>query len=229
MAPIIGIAFGKNIENDPDNNYIRAIKEFGGIPVTLYPGISRDAYANIDGLLLTGGGDLHPNSFGAAWHPSLIYVNEARDNFEMPLCRQVLEENLPVLGICYGIQIMSVAMGGNMYQDIPSEYPKKSLRHKIKRGDSAHEIQIEPNNRLREIIGKSSEQVNSAHHQAIKDVGDGFVVTARSPDGVIEAIENPSKDFVLGVQYHPERMIQTAECREHRGKLFTAFIDAASG
>ena len=229
MKPIIGITFSENIENDPSNNYIRAIEEFGGIPVTLYPGISKDAYIDIDGLLLTGGGDIHPDNFNEEWHPALKFVNKDRDELEIPLCQEAIEDNLPVFGICRGIQVMSVAMGGSLYQDIPTEYPQEAVTHTAKNNEDArHEIEVKES-RLSEIIGKEIDEVNSAHHQAVKDKSDGFVVTAHSTeDGIIEAMENPSKKFVLGVQYHPERMTKTAEFREHRRKLFEAFIQAAS-
>lgn len=229
MKPIIGITFSSDVGDDPSNNYIHAINQFGGIPRTLYPGISKDAYTGIDGLLLTGGGDIHPKYLGEEWHPSLKYVNEGRDELELPLCRQAIEDDLPVFGICRGVQVMSVAMEGSLYQDIPSEYPRETLPHQVKRKDAEHEIQIEPSSRLSEIVGKSEAGVNSDHHQAVKDIGEGFVITARcTEDGIIEAIENPSKRFVIGVQYHPERMLETNEFLEHRRKLFDAFIQAAS-
>ena len=227
MKPIIGITFTEDIGDDLSNNYINAINEFGGIHRTLYPGISEDAFADIDGLLLTGGGDIHPDNFDQEWHPSLKYVNEARDELELPLCREKIEADLPVFGICRGIQVMSVAMGGSLYQDVPSQV-KDPLTHPASEQDSQHAIEIEHGSRLNEIVGKSADEVNSAHHQAVDEIGDGFCITALSADGVIEAMENPSKRFVLGVQYHPERMLQTAEFCEHRRKLFEAFIEAAS-
>ena len=229
MAPIIGITFSDDIENDPDNNYIRAIEEHGGIPVTLYPGISGFKLNEIDGLLLTGGGDIHPDHFGQAWHPSLKFVSEARDALELPLCRKAIAADLPVFGICRGIQIMSVAMGGSLYQDVPSQVTDP-LPHPAKNSteDSQHGIEIAPNSRLNELVGKSVDEVNSAHHQAVDEKGEGFVVTAKSSDCVVEAMENPSKRFVLGVQYHPERMTGTDEFLEHRRKLFEAFIAAAA-
>ena len=229
MKPVIGITFSSKNISGTSKNYIRAIEEFGGIPRILYPGVPDSEYADIDGLLLTGGGDIHPDNFGQSYHPSLKYVNEARDALEIPLCQEKIEADIPIFGICRGIQVMSVAMHGDLYQDIPSQFidplthPAKSVG-----GDSQHEIEIESDSRLSKIVGKSTDEVNSAHHQAVNEIGEGFDVTARSEDGVIEAMENPSKRFVLGVQYHPERMIETLEFREHRRKLFEAFIEAAS-
>lgn len=229
MAPTIGITFLENIEDDPSNNYISAIKEFGGSPLTLYPSISDFKLDDIDGLLLTGGGDIHPDNFDAEWHPTLKYVDEDRDALEIPLCQEAIAANLPVFGICRGIQIMSIAMGGSLYQDIPSEFPKEaSCQAQVDDIDSRHIIEIEPESRLSRIIGKRTDEVNSAHHQAVREKGEGFEVVARTKEGIIEAMENKSKRFVLGVQYHPERMIETADFLEHRCKLFEAFIEAAS-
>ena len=233
MRPIIGIIFSENIEDNPSNNYINAITEFGGIPRTLYPGISEDAYAGIDGLLLTGGdaggSDIHPDNFDAEWHPTLKYVNEDRDAFEISLCQEAIAADMPVFGICRGIQIMSIAMGGNLYQDIPSEFPKEASRQAQVNGvDARHAIEIVAGSRLSKITGKRTDEVNSAHHQAVKEIGEGFEVTARTQEGIIETTENRSKRFVLGVQYHPERMIETDGFQGHRRKLFEAFIQAAS-
>ncbi|MDE0018602.1 MAG: gamma-glutamyl-gamma-aminobutyrate hydrolase family protein [Candidatus Poribacteria bacterium] len=229
MKPLIGITFLSSSITGTSQNYIRAIEEFGGIPLPLYPGISEDAFADIDGLLLTGGGDIHPDNFGEPYHPSLKYVNEDRDALEIPLCQKAIEDDLPVFGICRGIQVMSVAMGGSLYQDIHAEYRQDALIHtQVDDEDSQHEIEV-TDSLLNKLIGKPTDEVNSSHHQAVKDIGEGFVVTAYSiEDSVIEAIENPSKRFVLGVQYHPERMTKTLEFREHRRKLFEAFIQAAS-
>jgi putative glutamine amidotransferase len=124
---------------------------------------------------------------------------------------------------------MGIAMGGNLYQDIDDEYPKQALCHtKVNAKDSQHKIQIESGSLLSQITGESVAEVNSAHHQAVNEEGDGFVVTARTTDGIIEAMENPSKRFVLGVQYHPERMLKEPNLEEHATKLFSVFINACS-
>ena len=229
MAPIIGITFSSAFISGTAKNYIHAIKEFGGEPRILYPGVPDAEFIDMNGLLLTGGGDIHPRYFDQDWHPSLKYVSEARDELELPLCREAIAADLPVFGICRGIQIMSVAMQGSLYQDVPSQLIDP-LTHPAKNSseDSEHEIEIESDSLLSKLIGKSSDEVNSAHHQAVDGIGEGFIVTAQSADGVIEAMENPSKRFVLGVQYHPERMTATPEFREHRRKLFEAFIEACS-
>lgn len=230
MAPIIGITFSYDIQNDPENNYIRAVEEFHGIPRILYPGVSDAESADIDGLLLTGGGDIHPKFYNQECHPKVKFVDEARDKLELPLCQKAIETDLPVLGICRGIQMMSVAMRGSLYQDVPSQFTDPLEHPAGSDDDSYHEIAIKPDTLLNRIVGKQADKVNSSHHQSVDDIGEGFVVAAESADGVVEAIEieDTSKRFVLGVQYHPERMLKTPELHEHRRKLFEAFIAAAA-
>ena len=233
MAPIIGITFGHN-EDDPTNNYIRAIEEHGGIARSLYPEAPSEAFKGLKGLLLTGGRDIDPIHYGEEEHETTD-IDWDRDELELPLCKWAMEENLPILGICRGIQVMNVAMGSSLYQDIPSQFTDH-LTHKIKENtsDSWHNIKIQPDSLLNRITGETTAKVNSRHHQALKVIGNGFTTTAQSKDGIIEAIELPEdrenlpNRFVLGVQYHPERMFKTAESREHRRKLFKAFIKAAS-
>lgn len=228
MSPVIGITLTDNIADTGMNNYTRAVAQHGGIPRCITPG-DEPSIAGLDGLLLTGGGDIHPDYFNQPRHSSLMYVNEARDELEIPLFQQALAADLPVFGICRGIQIMSVAMGGSLYQDIEDTVPRKTLYHpKTISGDSQHEIEISEESLLRELIGERVDAVNSAHHQAVDELGEGFVVTARTEDGIVEAMENPSKGFMLGVQYHPERMLKEPEMHEHAAKLFAAFIKAAS-
>ena len=231
MAPTIGITFSSNIRNNPSNNYIKAIKDFGGIPITLYPGVSKDAYADLNGLLLTGGPDIDPRYYGEETHETTD-IHPYRDRLELPLFERAIKDDLPVFGICRGIQIMNVAIGSNLYQDIPSQFADR-LTHKIleNEDDSWHNIVIQQGSLLNEITSNRVVEVNSRHHQAVKVIGDGFTVAAQSKDGIIEAIEDRSKRFVLGVQYHPERMFKepsSKELKEHAARLFEAFIAAAS-
>lgn len=228
MKPIIGVTFSDDIQNEPSNNYIRAIEDHGGIPRTLYPGVPPEALTHLKGLLLTGGRDIDPIHYGEEPHETTD-IDFERDALELPLCKRAIEADLPVFGICRGIQVMNVAMKSSLYQDIPSQFADH-LTHKIlvNTDDSWHDIKIQPNSLLHQIISESTAEVNSRHHQSLKVIGEGFTVTAQSKDGIIEAIEGKSKRFMLGVQYHPERMFQTTESREHRRKLFEAFIEAAS-
>ncbi len=229
--PKIGIPVVNRDGSHNFDNYVNAIEEREGEIKSLVRGrgAAEELIADIDGLLLPGGGDIHPDYFNQEWHPKIKNVNEARDELELSIFEEAFKKDIPVFGICRGIQIMSVAMGGSLYQDIETDYPDEALTHPSIYGeDSLHQIEIEPVSILGKIIGESVVEVNSAHHQAVNDIGEGFVVTARSEDGIIEAIENPSKSFVIGVQYHPERMNGTAEYREHRGRLFDAFIEAVT-
>ncbi len=233
MKPKIGITCKRSsdIENYPD-----AVLEHGGdaiviasreTPVEEHLSSIPEFVEKLDGILLTGGGDI--DSVHYFEERRWVYnVSRSRDALELRLFQTAMKTDIPVFGICRGIQVMSVAMWGNLYQDIDEDFPEPVLTHPKKNDhDSEHIIQIESGSLLYKIIGKSEDSVNSAHHQAVNDVGDGFVVTARSTDGIIEAIENPSKPFVLGVQYHPERMRETDDFLEHRSKLFNAFIESA--
>ena len=169
----------------------------------------------IDGLLLPGGGDIDPEIYGEVRHPNTQYVNEERDEFEILLFEEAMEKDIPVFGICRGIQIMNVVMcgGGSLYQHIPDQIPEPLPAlfpdfpiHKKYGADTQHDIKITTGSRLSQIIGESTAEVNSSHYQAVKVISDELVVTAQSKDGIIEAMEYPSKRFVIGVQYHPERM-----------------------
>ena len=227
MAPIIGITFGHN-EDDPTNNYIRAIEEHGGIARSLYPGAPSEAFKGLKGLLLTGGPDIDPIHYGEKQHETTD-IDFERDALELPLCKRAMEEDFPVFGICRGIQIMNVAMRSSLYQDIPSQF-NNHLIHKVMKNtsDSWHYIKIQPGSLLNQITDDTITKVNSRHHQALKVIGAGFTVTAQSKDGIIEAIEDKSKKFMLGVQYHPERMFKeqgSLELKEHAAKLFTKFIN----
>ena len=229
MKPIIGVTFSSSSMSG--TNYIRAIEKFGGIPRRLYPGISEGEYTDINGLLLSGGPDIDPVHYSEKVHETTD-INIERDALELPLFKQAIEKDLPVFGICRGIQVMSVAMEGSLYQDIPSQFTDR-LTHKIiaNSNDSWHNIKIQQGSLLNQIIGETTAEVNSRHHQSLKVIGEGFTVTAQSEDGIIEAIENRSKKFMLGVQYHPERMFKrqgSSELKKHAARLFEAFIQAAS-
>ncbi len=235
MKPIIGITCKDRTMMD---DYIEAITEFNGEPLLF---VSREKSISehlasiskyldkIDGLLLPGGGDMDPGRYSQERHQTIKYVSRSRDALEIRLCQKALEGNIPVFGICRGIQVMSVAMGGYLYQDIESLYPQEALIHKkIEEEDSRHQIDIKCHSRLSEIVNEHQTVVNSAHHQTVDDIGEGFAVTARTTDNIIEAMEIPSRRFVIGVQYHPERMLKEPELRGHAEKLFKAFISAAS-
>jgi putative glutamine amidotransferase len=226
--PLIGITPCKKIED-----YKQAVLHVGGevrvLDLAMPP---LDALGAIDGLLLTGGEDVAPERYGAARHPSVVDVDEARDEFEIALVGEARRRNLPIFAICRGIQVLNVAFGGNLIQDIASEVAG-ALEHRLtvpphKPYDLAHEVWIEKDSLLGRLMGErlggaDSCETNSRHHQAVKQLAAGFQSTATAPDGVIEAIEDPASRFCLGVQWHPENFWRTGEFRP----LFEGFLDAS--
>jgi putative glutamine amidotransferase len=225
MAPIIGIAACRTIAD-----YVEAVRRAGGEPRVLDPARdhAREVIAEVDGLLLTGGGDIDPALYGHRAHPSTKIVPSERDRFELELARGAMDGDLPFLGICRGEQVMNVAGGGTLIQDIPSEVAG-ALTHSIDAPlrAPAHEVWVSRGSRLwtamQEQVGDSETlQVNSRHHQAINRVGQGLDVCATAPDGVIEAIEKPRLRFCIGVQWHPENFWRTGEFQS----LFENFIAA---
>jgi len=211
--------------------YVDAVVAAGGSPICIPLGVEGRAlesiYELIDGLLLPGGNDVAPERYGHERHPMLGQVDEERDELEISLATRALDDNLPILGICRGIQVLAVAAGGTLYQDLPAQF-ESAVLHEVRefgRDHLCHEVTIEPGSRLATSIGRDTGRVNSFHHQAVWDVPERFVVSARSSDGVIEAIEAADRPFVVGVQCHPEGIWSTT-APEFAG-LFTAFVDAA--
>jgi putative glutamine amidotransferase len=183
-------------------------------------------YRLLDGLLLPGGVDVAPEQYGEEPHPALGDVDEDRDYLELALARSALRDDLPILGICRGIQILAVAAGGTLYQDLPQQWGS-GVRHEVRefgRDYLTHGIAIDPASRLASALHCTTAQVNSFHHQAVRDVPRGFTVAAQSEEGLVEAIERPDRRFVVGVQCHPEELWRTT-APEFAG-LFSAFVQA---
>lgn len=214
-------------------DYEESVRRAGGDPWVLDPSLDRpeDVMRSATGLLLAGGGDVLPRIYGAATHPSYSAAEAGRDEYEIELARRALELHLPLFAICRGIQVLNVARGGTLVQDIPTELPG-TLEHKLavpphEAVELAHEIWIEGGSLLAKLAGERLNgadtcQVNSRHHQAVKTLGEGLVTTATAPDGVIEAIEDPTRRFCLAVQWHPENFYRTGEFRS----LFEGFVQA---
>ena len=236
---MIGITSGTRIEASASlrdyeelcyisRDYIRAIEEAGGLPVIIPVHedreLSREYLRVVDGLLLAGGVDLSPHFFGEEPHPKLGSVDIERDEVEMELARLALELDMPILAICRGIQVLNVAAGGTLYQDI-SQLDRTVLKHRQSAVGwyGSHSIEIVEGTLLHRIVGKTRIRVNSFHHQAVKDPAKGFRVSATAPDGVIEAIESERHRFVLGVQFHPEEMWRRSP---EAAALFKAFVAA---
>jgi putative glutamine amidotransferase len=211
--PAIGITIGYDRRRRDlhtlRQDYVRSVEGGGGLPLVLAPGAPTDAAELldlIDGLVLSGGSDIEPSLYGEAPHRKLGAVIRERDDFELALCREALRRDLPMLAICRGHQVLNVATGGTLIQDIPSEV-SGGIEHdaRCERWERTHEIRILQGTRLREILGRERVAVNSFHHQAVERVGEGLVVSACSADGkVVEGVEMPGRGFVLGVQWHPE-------------------------
>jgi putative glutamine amidotransferase len=189
-----------------------------------------DVIATVDGLLLTGGGDVQPSIYGAAPHATFDPAEPGRDEYEIELVRRAIEADLPILAICRGLQVLNVARGGTLIQHIPEEIGT-TVDHQVKepRFALAHDVWLTSNSLLDRTLRERLEDadscaVNSRHHQAPKDIGEGLAVSATAPDGVIEALEDPSRRFCLGVQWHPENFWRTGEFRA----LFEAFVRACS-
>jgi putative glutamine amidotransferase len=211
--PAVGITIGDDPKRDGFHllraDYVRSVEEAGGLPVVLVPGKPQDAkelLSRLDALVLSGGADVEPALYGQDPHPKLGPVFPDRDRFEIAVCRQALEDDLPLLAICRGHQVLNVATGGTLVQDLPSEIGRV-VEHdpEVERTVMAHKVSLVPGTRLREVLGRDEVAVNSFHHQAVDRVGDGLVVSARSVgDSVIEGIEAPGHRFAIGVQWHPE-------------------------
>lgn len=224
IKPIIGITPDYSYDNRTyslNEDYIAAIETAGGCAVILPPLSELPDF--LDGIVLSGGGDIDPLLFGEEPIRQSGEISPVRDAYEMDLCRQALDKDIPLLGICRGMQVMNIATGGGIYQDIFVQTDTQ-LKHsqQAPRSYATHSILIEDGTLLAELWENKRTAVNSVHHQSISAVGKGFVVTARSADGLAEAIAHTEKRFAVGVQWHPEAMKT-----EEMGRLFTAFLAAA--
>jgi len=224
--PLIGIAPSAHTA-DYESSIHRAGADFRVLD-TLHDDPAR-VVREIDGLLLTGGNDVAPSLFGEAPDATYHAAETGRDEHEIALVRQALEAKLPIFAICRGLQVMNVAFGGTLVQDIPAAFDTTVTHHvPMPKYAMAHEVWVNRGSILWTLMEERLENgdtlaVNSRHHQAAKDVAPGFIVSATAPDGVIEAIERPGDSFCVGVQWHPENFWRTGEFRE----LFEGFVNAA--
>ena len=223
------IAIGQNRKME---DYLESVRRAGGEPVEVVVGgeSPEQVLARVDGLVLTGGGDVDPKLYGEARHDTFQPAEDGRDDFEIALARAAIANGIPLLAICRGMQVLNVAMGGTLVQDIPSQVPG-ALPHAVPqpRAGSAHEVWISKESKLAALLADHMEDgetchVNSRHHQSVKQAAKGFEITATSPDGVIEAMEKPEAPFCVAVQWHPENFWRTGEFRE----LFEGLVQAAT-
>jgi putative glutamine amidotransferase len=211
--------------------YIQALVQAGGLPVMLPVNLDEVRLVrlsnHLDGILFTGGGDILPERYGSTPHPKVTHVDETRDQVEIELLVHAVEKAIPFLGICRGLQVINVASGGTLYEDLLDQRPD-TLEHdydqNYPRNYLAHSVEIGEKSRLAQILGMRTVRVNSLHHQGIRQLAPGLLPSAYAPDGLIEALELPDHPFGMAVQWHPEWLLEQAGMRN----LFREFIEAAS-
>ena len=217
-----------------NQRYYHAVASAGGAPV-LVPLLDdletlRAIYERTDGILIPGGVDVDPATFGEKPHERLGRIDPARDRVEIQLVKWAVEDDKPLLGLCRGLQVINVALGGTLYQDLETEYPNP-IKHDYfptygySRDHLAHDVAVEAGSRMRHALVDAAVPVNSMHHQGIKALATGLSASAVAPDGLIEAAESTSESYIVGVQWHPE-VFELSD--PSSGVLFTDFVQAAS-
>ncbi len=245
MQPLIGVSCHRPYDEKRrsavpryvlNRAYVDAIRQTSGapllVPVCTDPDALRPAYGVLSGLLLAGGGDVEPRRFGQAPGPHLLSVDGERDEAELLLVRWAMEDDLPVLAICRGVQVLNVALGGTLIQDIPSQLPAALVHdpgRQAPRARPQHAVTLAAGSKLAAALAGGQPvlqlEVNSFHHQAVDQTAPSLRVVARAPDGVIEGLECPDRSFVIGVQWHPEEM---APAEPTQARLFAAFVAACA-
>ncbi len=237
--PLIAVSTSVTVDKYPERAYVNAayldaVQQAGGVPVPLPPQLAPSARAGIlkhvHGVLLTGGGDVDPARFGETPHPTTAEVSAARDTLEIEMTRWAIAKHVPLLAVCRGLQVLNVALGGSLYQDIPSE-PGSPLDHSQAglqgkaRHIPTHQVKVRDGSRLAGILGALELDVNSFHHQAIKRLGEGLVDVAWAPDSIVEGLELADEEqFVVGVQWHPEELVGSDRAAFN---LFAALVSRA--
>jgi putative glutamine amidotransferase len=233
--PLIGITTrnGKDPDGHPltalQHTYTRAIVQAGGLPILIPSMLAEedflDLYSHVAGILFTGGGDVALEYFNGADHPRIGEVDNERDATEISLMRAAVHDGKPVLGICRGVQVMNVALGGTLYTHIPDQL-KGALDHAYP-GDLrrvlVHPVNVDGTSRSAEIFGETLLNVNSLHHQGLKDIAPSLRATGYAPDGLVEVVEMPGHPYAVSVQWHPEWITDQIPMQ----RLFKSFVDAA--
>lgn len=245
--PLIGVTTSevrepKRIQQTPESEpkvremvlgltYLRAVEAAGAVPMVIPP-LPEEAIGplldRLDGICLSGGPDLDPDTYGASRHPDLGPTEPDLDRFELAVARGADAREIPILAICRGTQALNVARGGSLIQHLPAVSEEIAHRQAGPGNETSHDIDIEPGSRLAAALGDEEVEVpdvldvNSFHHQAIERLGEGLKIAARAPDGTIEAVEDPSRPFLIGVQWHAETLVH----RPYEAALFKHFVQA---
>lgn len=229
MHPCIGVSCDPELSDEENRfafrHYLEAIDAVGGIPrlipsLEVFPRLC----SQLDGLLIPGGCDVHPALYGEEAHPLLEPSNHARDELELTLIRWALREDLPLLGICRGMQLINIALGGTLYQHLADQVPQ-SFNHRVRDEPRCHCVRVQPGSRMEGLLKSTEFWVNSRHHQALKDPGQGVCISGFSFDGVAELCEVSGYRLVLGAQCHPEEIYaEIPEC----GRLFAALVEESA-
>lgn len=217
--PLIGVSSARGSQGGSivSGTYIEAVLKAGGVPVIVPvmtdSEILRDIVNDLDGLVMVGGGDVHPSYYKENLIPNVNEIDSVRDIYDFTLLKLATDRNIPVLGICRGLQVINVAFGGSLYQDIPLQLKDKSISHKQKepREQATHTITVDKGSKLYEILSKTELSVNSYHHQSVKKVAPGFKITSKAPDGIVESIEAYPNRAIIGVQWHPEAQVKAGD------------------
>lgn len=225
--PVIGVTPDIELRDGREYLYLRttyfeAVEQAGGLPVVLAPvPSSLSLLERLDGLLFTGGEDIHPRYYGEEVVAPLELSPDRRTDHETALLREAIRLKKPILAICHGMQLLNVALGGTLWQDLPTQRPQ-SIPHRASADEScSHIISVSPGSLLEKVIGVTEFESASYHHQAVKDAGKGLAVTAQAPDGVVEALELRGYPFLLAVQWHPEKTLKSDVTQ----RLFRGFIE----
>ena len=241
--PLIGVTTSEvrkaqSIEQTPESDpphhemalgltYLRGLEAAGGLPLVMPP-LDEDAIEPLldrcDGICLSGGPDLDPDVYGARPHPELGPTEPGLDRFELAVAAGADARALPIFAICRGTQALNVVRGGTLHQHLPDRSSEIAHRQKLPGNQATHPVAIEPGSALERIVGEREIDVNSFHHQAIERLGEGLEVTALAPDGTIEAVEDPDRPFLIGVQWHAETLVH----RGYEAALFRSFVEACA-
>lgn len=237
MRPLIGLTVYDGLSQSRlpisaiNTAYVEAIRQAGGLPVLIpnqiHDGEWRDLYPRLNGILFTGGGDISLAYFGGSPHPKIDEVDENRDSLELSLFRQAAKEGKPFLGICRGCQLANVALGGTLYTHVQDQLPG-ALKHDwypdVPRTTIAHPVKVDEGSRSAKIFGEPILQVNSLHHQGIKDLAPSLAAVGFAPDNLVEVVELADHPFGIAVQWHPEWLTDQQPMR----RLFSAFVEAST-